>query len=1551
VKRIKSMKLRLNLVAVILLTLILLALAINSYAAETATIPADLLQRWQDVRSNAVDTTAISALLAEGDRVVSRLQELDALRRDPKNPPSRDYQLRVTQLQERFKDILFKIELARVASLSDAEIQKMLDNYKQEQANLQKEARALEDSIIVHGDKFLQTYKQQISLNYYMSKQEMIVDFIYRIAEIYYRRGEDQYFESNDVTTFKPALERYQRIIDEFPASEYVDDALYNIAYIKNLSQSENDRLEAIMLYKTLIEKYHASPFVPEAYWAVGEYYFYRTPSETQNARNYYSELVNYPDTPWYSRGLYKIGWCYFREANYPQAIDYFTQTVVASTDSAKSAKDVLYSSMLDEALQYISVCFAQDSTEWSGSGVPAAVAFVKSDSVRYNTYGKRVLEYLGDIYKDQSGKFPKAAEAYAAYLDLYPSDAKAPWVQEKVILTYALCERDFIRAYEEKDRIFAQYHHGTEWDKANPDKTIREGADVLIEKYYNQNIVEAIGRGLQNSDQALLTSAVQMSRNYLDEFPTGPNAYLVNYNMAILLDQYAGQSDAAFAEYIKVSKDYPDSTHRKDAAVSAVIIAKKLMDVTGQVPADSLRGKPLDDAETKYVAGVDNYLTYFPKGEEAELFMLNAGAIFYKHGMYPDARGYYSRLLTDFPEGQRRADAYKYIMNSYFAEGNYPDAEKVAKEIQVAGFDSTLVASAKTRQAESVYLNAEGIKTSGSLIAAAEEFRRAALETPDYAQADKALFESGLTFQEAKSWKDANDVYLLLVQRYPQSDLADKALYNVGFNSKSELNDPATAAATFERLATEYPQSPLAQDALRNASVNYTEAQNWAGAIRANTGYVAAFAAAPDAASFLFANAGLYLKLGDESSANDMYASYASKYPGDPRAVRARWERGKYFQDKGRSQEANTEYLAGIGTHRELVQSGKQGDETYASRCLIEVIRRDLEAYDAIQLSPASVVKERKAQALTERDNLLRELEELNRFAKDEMLEGLYTVGRVDEDLANAFANLDLPDKGAPEEKILVREEANQDAIQISQRAIAGYIKASEDIGTAAQVLGAKQGEMQRHKETLAAWLSDAQKSDPQPAGIPDSTVALGELDRLSKDVDKAYTDALAWQKKAQEKIPELALHNAEVKASTVKAFLALPDQGKTDAVKRAYRAAVLAEFVVPRTMVVLQLYSEAIDKSASSATPDEWKTKAYNGISQAFNTINGEYRSLEQRSLDAYAANYASYSELLGQGEGATKNGLQAADIAEKLATVSSQASEFAAAGLVANNTLLTGLPTDDKFPVEQKSRLVASALEEIFWINDNYSRLGAEAKQAKGEAVAKKSQSVVWEDAVMTFEDCAYNFQGRQEELLNSALQFNKTHGDDKVLAQRIGWALVAIDRDKYLAVLAEYGEENWIHSDPSFLSSATQEPNWQTNDFSDGSWVTPKVSSVEGHQADELAGSQALWCPMQVDSTIPDTTYLRKSFVIADQPVSGDLWIAADGGYSILLNNEYIGGAEPGTGWTSIAHYDIAQMLKSGKNTLAIQAADPDSTNAGVMLSLKYKVLPNNPAGGP
>ncbi|MCX7600037.1 MAG: tetratricopeptide repeat protein [Armatimonadetes bacterium] len=56
---------------------------------------------------------------------------------------------------------------------------------------------------------------------------------------------------------------------------------------------------------------------------------------------------------------------------------------------------------------------------------------------------------------------------------------------------------------------------------------------------------------------------------------------------------------------------------------------------------------------------------------------------------------------------------------------------------------------------------------------------------------------------------------YLKVADNYPQSEIADDALYKLGYMLRAHLEDSRAALAAYTRLASSYPSSPYADDAL----------------------------------------------------------------------------------------------------------------------------------------------------------------------------------------------------------------------------------------------------------------------------------------------------------------------------------------------------------------------------------------------------------------------------------------------------------------------------------------------------------------------------------------------------------------------------------------------------------------------------------------------------------------------------------------------------------------------------------------------------------------
>jgi hypothetical protein len=67
--------------------------------------------------------------------------------------------------------------------------------------------------------------------------------------------------------------------------------------------------------------------------------------------------------------------------------------------------------------------------------------------------------------------------------------------------------------------------------------------------------------------------------------------------------------------------------------------------------------------------------------------------------------------------------------------------------------------------------------------------------------------------------------------------------------------------------------------------------------------------------------------------------------------------------------------------------------------------------------------------------------------------------------------------------------------------------------------------------------------------------------------------------------------------------------------------------------------------------------------------------------------------------------------------------------------------------------------------------------------------------------------------------------------------------------------------------------------------------------------------------------PAPRYFRKSFDLAAKPLSAEIHITADDKYTFFLNAREVGSGE---GWNTPERFDIARLLVTGKNTIAIKS---------------------------
>jgi outer membrane protein assembly factor BamD len=99
--------------------------------------------------------------------------------------------------------------------------------------------------------------------------------------------------------------------------------------------------------------------------------------------------------------------------------------------------------------------------------------------------------------------------------------------------------------------------------------------------------------------------------------------------------------------------------------------------------------------------------------------------------------------------------------------------------------------------------------------------------------------FNLGLAFQRAKKIKEAREAYQKVLDKYPNSDVGDDALYQIGYiymqlgltSSSQDLSALVLARETFEDFLLQYPKSEKAPQARDNLeTIGRSEAGNLMG-------------------------------------------------------------------------------------------------------------------------------------------------------------------------------------------------------------------------------------------------------------------------------------------------------------------------------------------------------------------------------------------------------------------------------------------------------------------------------------------------------------------------------------------------------------------------------------------------------------------------------------------------------------------------------------------------------------------------------------------------
>jgi len=1501
------------------------------------------------------------------------------------------YQLVFSQ-QEKTVESKRKVKIdSLLDSYSIEDILKYREHYQKQIDLLREEKLMLREIGIHNAEKFLAN-----------NPESKILDkVIIRLAELYYEVAEDEYlqqmqdydqkfeeFEISGADTvlvepfkdFSKSLMLYQTIIDDFPHSDLVDDALYNKGFIFE----ETGKIDsALIIYDFIINNFHESRYVPESLMRIGEYYFNPPRNDIEKAIEYYKRILEYRDSPKFDEALYRLGWSYYRLSNYAEAVSYFTLLA----DDIERAKQIdphqrfSNPALRDESLEYIGISFLDFG------GTQRVVDYLNRIGGR--TYGAEILKKIGDVYMYEKELYENAIEAYQTLLKMYPDHEEAPEIQNKIVACYRYIKDDMM-AYVSRDKLFTEYRPGSPWWQNHKDEKLRERIYHITEQSLRDNINLLFQRAEANRDQDLYLQAVNDSRKYLKTFYSDSSAPLIHWNMALTMDTKLNQKDAAFEEYMKISDLYWNSKYQKLAAENSIALTKEavesdtakksyaaiiesvqdsLSETSSVLSILTYKRLELTNNEKKLIRAYNNYIKLFPHEPETATILANGGALFYNNNQFKEALRYFNTIVKHFPTSEDINNVNYTILESYFGKRDFKSAEIIARKLKnTPGVSPELAQKARSRLAESIFLAAEVYADSADHLQAGNEYLRVVREVPNAEFADLSLFNAALEYDKAKEFSRAVETYNYLIETRPNSKYLLDAMNNLAYDY-GEMNEPRNAALSYERLATTANDSARAHDALFNASFFFVKAEEWEDAIRVNKLFVQKYPNSDDADDLYYDMATYYLKLDKLDEANQIYGEYARRYPNSPRVIETYFQRGEFYRSKNQINKAIAEYNNAVSKNEEFHKKKLENNDYYAGEALFQLTKLKYDQYDRIEfILPRTKLDQDKKQ---KRELLIEIVDGFTKVASYGTLrlyEATYNIGGAYEEFALTWAKQEIPPMEETR-RIITQKEINETTAEL-------YGKAEDSYKQAVKIL---------------TRLADEYESSLVGS---DSSITQAEFIKIVNK-DSTLRVARRWIDLCKEKISEIIYDIAELNFSTVNAFLEAPiPEGLNNAAEMEYRRQVLGKAITPLIQEIIDAHARNVRESWKLGLENQWVKLSRQKILTSNNLLASEYNNLAHKSLELYRTSLEDYAKLIEQG-GMTSNGMDAITLSDQMANLIDLSLAFARVTTeVYNKTLDKAAQENISDPIVSETK--EKILKDLYLIAQTTHSLTdiTNSNRKRYEKLFEDTNKIEYEEALFTLEDNYFSFKESTQELLELGYQISQELKISNQWVSKIMLALVQVNPEQYCSILDIKSKTAQIVTDNTWKATDKYVEGWVNPEFNISSWdqaffVTESKNIYQGNllpiwfsnvdtngcvtdtsklnltlETDSIGQVKSHPDSLSADSTkvfdsnqlfinkkyqiikiTSKRVYFRKKFSIVGLPVSADIKLVVDDSYNVFLNGEYIATfTTSDSTWRKEHTHQLTDNLVEGDNLIAIEGIDNDATGGGMVAIITVKSLP-------
>ena len=854
---------------------------------------------------------------------------------------------------------------------------------------------------------------------------------------------------------FQPSRDLFARVLKDYPWFSQYDLALYVDGF---LAYEQGKQDEAIDRFNRILKDFPRSRFVADAHMARAESLF-NGKYDYAGALVEYEEVLKYKNSDLYGLALFKSAWCMWRLGRSEEAAKRFVSVFEVSDAPAGGARtNAAQRKQLDElqaeALKYLVEVFTEDEKN-TAQDVYGFLTKIGGDR-----FAGKVVRALAVQFYDQA-HYDRGIEAYELLLKLEPASSEAGgWVLQ-IAQGYNAIE-DWPKLRATYERAVSGYTTGSAWAKTQGDPAVvtRQTADV--EKQLKEHALQLHAKAQKDrTSKAEFEGAAGLYVVYLSKFEGEKNAFQIHYYLGEIYFHHLDRGNDAATQYMAAARSMPKDdalkeplkTQRHDAIYNAIAALERVRSGELEARKKQPQGSAFQETEAdkKFAEALELYAQLYPNDPALPELFFRQGRQYYDYGVYDSAVKIWGSLLEKFPRSQYALAAGELILDSFNRAKNYENIETWARRLKSAPAFSSETNQKKldTLIVQAVFKQGEQKAAAGEHGDAARAYLRAAKEFPSDPRAAQACVNAELEAQKAGDTETLKEGAKLVTGKAyatrPESPhgawIAAATFQSMGlFAESAEFHEAIAGLA--DREHPNYQKYEHAKDAAYNAVVLRVATGEHDKAITNGNRFLAQYGTSADADEVVFQMGKAHQNAGRNKEAADLYRRYLARSKNQDHRVQG-WvllatALAKNGDDRGADEALKA--AVDIGKHRKN-DLGPEGKYAAAHARYMEG-ERVLERFDKIQITgdvkQLSGRLKQKAELLKQASSVFLDVVSLG--VAEWTTAALYQIGRTYETFSKSLKDAPPPSGLEGADKEQYQTQIDEFVVPIEERSLDAY-------------------------------------------------------------------------------------------------------------------------------------------------------------------------------------------------------------------------------------------------------------------------------------------------------------------------------------------------------------------------------------------------------------------------------------------------------------------------------------------------------------------------------